>query len=78
MKFYNPFKPHVVKYKDWGFAVRKYILFKGWRYLDQRHQFDWWSEHIDYFYGWCVRKTIKELYLKPNKREHLTIERIDV
>lgn len=45
MKFYNPFKPHIVEFVDNKFAVRK-LSATGWEYYDnQKFTKDdyWWS-----------------------------------
>lgn len=45
MKFYNPFRPHVVELSNGKFAVRR-LGDSGWKYFDnQRHR----AEH----YWWC-------------------------
>ena len=43
MKFYNPFKPHIVELSDGWFAVRRFTS-TGGQYLECRIPYDyWWS-----------------------------------
>ena len=40
MKFYNPFKPHIAKFNDGSFAVRKWYL--GWEYRSNDATDNYW------------------------------------
>ena len=48
MKFYNPFKPHIVKYKNKCYFVRR-LSFYGWQYKERMEFTDkfskpyWWT-----------------------------------
>ena len=65
MKFYNPFKPHIVEFADGNFAVRKrgwcgllwvYKDCKGWS-VSGRSDIQWWlEEHIQH----CKVRTYAE------------------
>ena len=44
MKFYNPFKPHIVKFRNGKFAIRRAgFPFGFWEYLDKFTLDFWWS-----------------------------------
>ena len=57
MKFYNPFKPHIVEHANGKFAVRR-RCFWGWEYKDRKNwvsscskDIAWWSlGNIDHCY----------------------------
>ena len=57
MKFYNPFKPHIVEHANGKFAVRK-RCFWGWEYKDKKgfvstynNDIAWWRlDSIKYCY----------------------------
>lgn len=40
MKFYNPFKWHIVQIVDKYYA-RKYVLFDGWVFHDNKREITW-------------------------------------
>lgn len=43
MKLYNPFKIHIVKFKDGTYAIRQFNTFVlRWAYLDTQKDF-WWT-----------------------------------
>lgn len=61
IKFYNPFKPHVVMFNNGKFGLRKYEMWTGWLYYDQtNHQVHWWfmSEYIPKY---CQANSVAEL-----------------
>lgn len=51
MKFYNPFKPHLVLGTDGIYRVRKlHILYLGWAFLDVvSSEIFYWSENSRHF-----------------------------
>jgi len=50
LKLFNPFKPHVVKFGEFKYGLRKLskTLLFGWIYFDQQGGTHWWfsSEFI--------------------------------
>jgi hypothetical protein len=54
MKFYNPYKPHIVT-DGTRFAIRKRVVFLGWEFFDVRANPFWWyaDEYINR-YCWCL------------------------
>lgn len=57
MKFYNPFKPHIVEFTDGTFAVRKSSLVY-WSYYSKRCV-EWWSCE-EYVQKYCRVDTLEE------------------
>ena len=62
MKFYNPFKPHVVQFANSKFAVRR-LSFSGWEYKEcatnPREDVYWWN-WIEYTHSWCSVYTYEQ------------------
>lgn len=48
MKLFNPFKPHVVRFNNGNFGVRKWSWICGWEFYDQHSGSHWWHmmEHV--------------------------------
>ena len=51
MKFYNPFKPHIVTDGE-KYAIRKFKLVIGWQYFDIHYLNYWWIRDYDLKYCW--------------------------
>mgnify|MGYP000729946247 CR=1 FL=1 len=59
MKFYNPFKPHIVEFTDGTFAVRKSSLF-WWVYKGHNpHAIKWWMLE-EYVPEYCIVDTLEK------------------
>ncbi len=81
MKFYNPFKPHIVRFSNGDvigkFAIRKFGIY-SWVYLDSADMDYWWCNprHIK---NWSlidnfeVAKTILQRYADKNVRLKSTV-----
>ena len=59
MKFYNPFKPHIVHHPEHGYAVRKHCLL-GWEYLDEDGKYWWWG--MNYALRWAMMDSLEKAY----------------
>lgn len=62
MKFYNPFKPHIVKIGA-TYAVRRmcfttFLFWPSWEYRDSKDNY-WWntSSHVLHY---CMNNTLEE------------------
>jgi hypothetical protein len=54
MKFYNPFRAHIVEYSDGSYRVRR-LSHIGWEYYGDKASYWWCSEinariYAEYFY----------------------------
>jgi hypothetical protein len=62
MKFYNPFKPHIVQLSNGKYAVRRWSLL-AWEYKESwtlpGTDCYWWNsmEHVQ---KWCTVKSLEE------------------
>lgn len=54
-RFYNPFKPHIVRGSFGIYYVRKYSLFFGWEFLYRWGHEIWWLENF-----WTGNSTIEK------------------
>lgn len=59
MKFYNPFKPHIVQFGSGKYAVRRLTLLVGYQYIDRDTTY-WWGtdEYVDRY---CVFNTLYDV-----------------
>lgn len=59
MKFYNPFKPHIVEFANNTFAVRR---FNGlaWEYRDFNHEHDFWWAFTVHVNAYCIVSSFNE------------------
>lgn len=56
MKMKKYFKPHIIQLNNGMYVIRKYVLFKGWRFMDTADNRFWWIS-----IGWfCFFKTLEE------------------
>ena len=46
MKLYNPFKPHLVQFKNGKYAVRRYCFPLEWEYRSRTNNY-WWNGLTD-------------------------------
>ncbi len=81
MKFYNPFKPHIVTDGEY-YAIRKSALF-FWKYFDLK-EFDFWWVVPEYVDKYCWSKDLISIkntlpFAKKFKRKDgiKTIRRVD-
>ncbi len=52
MKFYNPFKPHLVYFhQQKKYAIRKYQILFGWEFKDLTNDYNnfWWTRQCRFF-----------------------------
>lgn len=79
MKFYNPFKPHIVEFENGKFAVRKSALFhwlyKGHTLFTTEKEEHWWFLH-EYVVKHCMVNTLEEARTVLN-RENTKVEKVD-
>ena len=67
----NPFKPHIVKFKDGTYGIRKLSLYYTcWVFLDLRSNNEYWWEVEDEFFSDC--QTLE----KPLLNIRIRIERL--
>jgi hypothetical protein len=65
MKFYNPFKAHVIELANGTFYVRQFGIF-GWQYLDRRDNY-WWTRTNNWNYYDTLESAIKRRGYNPTK-----------
>lgn len=62
MKFYNPFKPHIVQFANGKHAVRRWSVL-GWVYKEHttygNEDVYWWNA-MEYVKKWCMVDTLEE------------------
>ena len=63
MKFYNPFKPHIVETEDGKFAIRELRLW--WQFWDRKDKYKWSSRQ--WIKEWCLFNTLDEAKAKLQK-----------
>ena len=74
MKFYNPFKPHLVQFNNGKYAIRRYRLF-SWEYRDRVISDKTWFISYPSVVEWCCfssRLDAEQLLLEitaPNKKD---------
>lgn len=69
MKFYNPFLPHVVEFRNGTYAVRKLSIFwMGWCYKDLKTNKDYWWPIKSQFHDDCTTTSLEVLaqYVNPD------------
>jgi hypothetical protein len=59
VKFYNPFKPHIVKFKNGKYGVRALDLL-GWAFLDVEEDEDFWWRDEDYVVEHAQLNSLKQ------------------
>ncbi len=59
-KLYNPFKPHVVKFSNGKYGLRKLNLFGGYEFFGQKHCNYWWHD-MEYIPEYCTVDNIEDL-----------------
>lgn len=67
MKLYNPFKPHLVQFKNGKYAVRRYCFPFGWAYRDKTFDDKSWWAKPQRVIDWCLfssKLQAEELLLK--------------
>lgn len=62
MKFYNPFKAHIVQFDDGKFAVRRWSVL-AWEYKEYitygNDAIYWWNA-MEYVKKWCMVDTLEQ------------------
>jgi len=75
MKFYNPFKAHVVQFPNGMYVVRKFNIV-GFGYLDKQPNDDFWWHDSPLYIKYSFMATEQEAkdrlsaYIKKNNKPH--------
>ena len=76
MKLYNPFKPHIVKFKNGKFAIRQFKMLWGWEFLDNNiisiHENYWWTfntEIAQYYIEFSTLEEVEKRLSSYNNRD---------
>ncbi len=71
MKFYNPFKAHIVQFFNGKYAVRRWSVL-GWVYKEHttygNDNIYWWNA-MEYVKKWCMVDTLEEAKALRDKRK---------
>lgn len=67
MKFYNPFKPHIISFVNNVHYVRKFGIL-GWEYLDCKDAY-WWTQKNK----WNCYDTLKSALNRINSNKLISI-----
>lgn len=62
MKFYNPFKPHIVQFSNGKYAVRRWSVL-AWEYKEHitfNNEVIYWWNAMEYVKKWCMVDTLEE------------------
>jgi hypothetical protein len=71
MKFYNPFKPHIVQFSNGKYAVRRWNLL-AWEYKEHitfGNEVIYWWNAMEYVKKWCMIDTLEEAKALREKRK---------
>jgi hypothetical protein len=69
-KLYNPYKPHVVKFNNGMFGVRKKLFMIGYEYYDQKGSGTWWYG-TEYVPKYCLANSVDDLKLPIDKGAYI-------
>lgn len=71
MKFYNPFKPHIVQFPNGKYAVRRWSVLM-WEYKEHitfsDEEIFWWNA-MEYVKKWCMVDTLEQAKALRDKRK---------
>jgi hypothetical protein len=79
MKFYNPFKAHIVQFSNGKYAIRRWSVL-SWEYKEHttygKESVYWWTA-MEYVKKWCMVDTLEEAKALRDKRK-IKVKKVQV